>query len=458
MRILYVEDDPNIAEIYIVMISDRFPLSEITYHENGQKALQELKLAPERFDLVISDYKLSNISGADIFAFVSGQMLGIPFIILSGLDCSSDEKFSNFFDSHVRNALLLKPVSLSELTEKIEWCTGGESDLLKIYNRPSQNNDEKIATRSDSFMKINSVPCDIFLRLRDGKYVKIINNNEVFESRLIQKLIMKGVTHFYINRSEISKYSDSVTSTLSVLMKVKKNKIDDVQKSQLTNKAIEVLKSNLLTCGFNKGILKVADEIVNLQLEMIASSSELESYLNKFQNFRKLNTDHTRLVSYIIVSILHELTWNSESTLHKMCVAALLHDFSLPDSLIDKVITDNKLNELTDDEKKNYLSHPEESSHLAQHFDSIATGVEQFILEHHELPDGRGFPNKLNFNSIHPLSASLHLADLTADLLWEYDFNSEQVINKLNEKRQYYQRGHFRKPYDSLMNTLKIKK
>ena len=41
--------------------------------------------------MVISDFKLPNISGADIFKFVSGQTLGIPSIILSGYDCSKDE-------------------------------------------------------------------------------------------------------------------------------------------------------------------------------------------------------------------------------------------------------------------------------------------------------------------------------------------------------------------------------
>jgi response regulator RpfG family c-di-GMP phosphodiesterase len=456
MKVLYIEDDPNIAEIYLLMIKDRFPEIEINHIDNGQEALVEIKRTPEKFDLIISDYKLANISGADIFEFVSGQMLGIPFIILSGLDCSSDPKFKNFFDSHVRNALLLKPVSIGELTEKIEWCVGGENDLLKIYNKAAQNNDEKVPMRSDAFMKINSVPCDIYLKLRDEKFIKIINQGELFEGRLIHKLIMKGVTHFYINRSELSSYGESVNSTIHFALKAKKNK-SEVQKSQLTNKAIEILKNNLLKCGFNSGALKVAEEIVKIQIEMIESSTELDSYLAKFQNFRKLNTDHTRLVSFIVVSILQEIGWNSDSTLHKMCMAALLHDLSLPDGILEKMVDPEKMKTLTDDEKKSYMSHPEESAHLAKHFESIAVGVEQYILEHHELPDGTGFPNKLNFNHIHPLSATLHLADLVADLLWEYEFDSEKVAEEISTRRQFYQRGHFRKPYDALVQTLKKK-
>lgn len=174
MRIMYIEDDVNIAEIYSLMINDRFPTLEIEHYENGMKALQELKLKPERYKLVISDFNLTNISGGDIFSFVSRQMLGIPFIILSGIDCSNDPNLKSFFESHVRNAFLLKPASLSELTDKIEWCLDSESDLLKIYNKQPKNNDEKIPIRSDSFMKINSIPCDIYLKLGDDKFIKMI--------------------------------------------------------------------------------------------------------------------------------------------------------------------------------------------------------------------------------------------------------------------------------------------
>lgn len=455
MRILYIEDDTNIAEIYTLMIQDRFPSVEISHFENGMKALQELKTSPEKYNLIISDFNLTNISGGEIFKFVSGQMLGIPFIVLSGVDCSSDPNFQTFFTSHVRNALLLKPASAAELTEKIEWCLEGEDDLLKIYNSPAKNNDERIEIRSDTFLKINSIPCDIYLKLSNQKFIKIINKNDIFESILIQKLIMKGVTHFYINRSELSAYGTSILNTFYGLLKSKKHKGDEHSKSQMTNKAIDILKNNLVKCGFNPAILRVADEVASMQVEMIKGTPELNKYLEKYQNFRKINTEHTRLVSYIVVAILQELTWDSDSTLQRMCTAALLHDLSLTDEFLEKLNADETLSNLTDEEKSFYYRHPEESAHIAKHFESIAAGVELYVMEHHELPDGKGFPNKMNYGNIHPLSATLHLADLTADLLWKHNFNIAEVKEQINNKRQYYIRGFYRKPYEALVSTLK---
>lgn len=455
MNVLYIEDDENIAEIYTAMIVDSFPGFKLIHYNNGLKALEELKNNTEKYSLVISDFNLPNISGGDIFSFVSGQMLGIPFLILSGIDCASDPKFKNFFNSHVRNAILLKPVTFDVLAEKIRWCLDGEGDLLKIYEGSKKNFDEKIPIRSDTFLKINSVPCDIFLRLNDGKFIKIINKKDVFESRLIQKLILKGITHFYVNRSELSEYGESVVNTLHNLLKSKNHKSDEIVKSQLTNKGIEILKSNLMKCGFNPGILKVADDITNLQIDMINANPELDAFLTKFQHYRKLNTDHTRLVSYLLVGILKELTWDSESTLQKMCTAALLHDISLPEDFLGKIILEENLSALSEDESKIYFRHPEESSHIAKNFESFTGGIEQYILEHHELPDGKGFPRKLNYNNVHPLGACLHLADIAADLIWKFEFDVQKVKDEIAALRSFYSRGFYRKPYDGLVKSLK---
>lgn len=452
---MYVEDDRNIAEIYITMIKERFPGLEIVHHENGIKALQELKESPERFRLIISDFNLSNMTGGQIFSFVNRQMLGIPFIILSGLDCSKDHSLSNFFNSYVRNALLLKPVSINELTEKIEWCLEGEADLLKIFDVPLKNYDEKIPVRSDTFLKVNSVPCDIYIKLNDGKFVKIIKQQDIFETQLVQRLIMKGVSHLFVNRSELSTYGESVLSALYGLLRSKKHKNDELQKSQLASKAIELIKNNLIKCGFNPSVLKVADEVTNLQIEMIKDSPELSDFLTRFQNFRRINTDHTRLISYIVVVMLEDLSWDSESTLQKMCTAALLHDFSMSDELIEKVSLGTMLSNLNEEEKRIYLRHPEESSHVAKHFESMTAGIVRFILEHHELPNGKGFPRKMNYNNVHPLSAVLHLADLTADLLWKTEFDVFKVKEELSILRSFYLRGFYRRPYEALMNSLK---
>jgi response regulator RpfG family c-di-GMP phosphodiesterase len=456
IHILYIEDDPNIAEIYSIMIKEEFENVSITHFLDGFKAVQELKKSPQAYQLIISDYKLPNITGGQIFQFVDGQMLGIPFILLSGFDCTSEPEFSKFFVSYVRNAVLVKPVCAEDLVEKIKWCLASESNLLKIYTKNAVSCDEKTPISSEVFLKLNLVPCDVYLKLNDGKFVKVINNNEIFERALIQKLILKGVNQFFVNRSELSKYSDSIINSLTGIVKARKIKGDEVQKSQLNNKAIDLLRANLTKCGFSDALLEATDELVDLQMQLINSSAELSIFVEKFQLFRKSAADHSRIVNYIMVAILKDLTWDSESTLHRMCVASLLHDVTLTDVFYKKILNDSQIVELSEEDQKLFYRHPDEASHLARNFEKISNGIEQFILEHHELPDGKGFPRKLNFNHIHPLSAVLHISDFVADLLVEYNFEMDKVNKKIIDMKSYYLRGFYRKPYEAILRVFKL--
>lgn len=456
LKFLYVEDDSNIAEIYILMIKDHFENIEVEWFADGILAKKELEKFPDKYNLIISDYKLQNGSGGELFQFVNGQMLGIPFIMLTGIDCSSEPELKGFFSSHVRNAILTKPVSIEEIEEKVKWCLESQTDLFKIYDKAAKSCDEKIPINSDVFLRLNMVPCAVYLKLNDGKFVKVINKNEIFEKSLIQKLILKGVVSFYVNRSELSSYSDTVVRSLAMIVKIKKSKTDQMQKSQLNNTAINVLTSNLLKCGFSEALMKATDEVLQLQLDLIKSTDGLSEFVEKYQLLRKAASDHTRIVNYILFDILKDLSWDSESTIHKMSLTALLHDVTLPDHFYKQVMNQEQIEKLSKEDKRIYYSHPEESAHLAKNFDSITGGMEQFILEHHELPDGKGFPRKLNFNHVHPLSAVLHLADYVADLIWENNFDMDLVVEELKSKRSFYKRGFYRKPFESICRIFKV--
>lgn len=452
---MYIEDDPGIAEIYVSMMKEILPYSSIQLFAKGEDAIEELKKSPDRFSLIVSDYKLPGISGAEVFKFCNSQMLGTPFILLSGFDCSKDADFGNFFNSHVHNAMLIKPVDYTALSEKINWCLKGESDLLKIYQKKAENVDEKVPINSSIFLKINLVPCDVYLRLRDGKYVKVINKKEIFESKLIQKLIVKGVSQLFINRSEFSLYANSIAENLNFVIKAKKKRIDEVQKSQLTNKSLDIVKSNLLKCGFSETLIDTSDEIIDMQLELIEKNPKIEEFISKFQNFRKTNTEHTRVVCYIMVTILKDLMWDSESTLHKMSLAAILQDISLPDSIVKKNVFFSH-NALSLEEKRQYLNHSEEASHISKNFSQFTGGIDLYILESHELPDGTGFPNKLTYNKVHPLSAVLHVSNLIAHLMWKHDFNYELIFDELRDKKSFYLRGFYRKPYEAVLRLFRL--
>lgn len=452
INVLYVEDDPLISEVYSIMITDAIPGCLIEILDDSKKAMEAIKKDPAKYHLIISDQKLINGTGGEIFKFVNGQMLGIPFVLITGFDCTSEPDFKNFFTSHVRNAMVIKPVDEDVLRSKLHWCLEEKTNLVDIYNKDMQNYDEKIPVGAEAVLRLNSIPCDVYLKLRDGKFVKVINKEQIFERKLIEKLIIKGVKQFFVNRSELSRYGDSIFTSLTSNLKLNLHSKDAIKQSQTNSKAINVLKMNLIKCGFSEATMEAVDQIADLQLALIKSAPKLNDFLEKFQLYAKSNADHTRIVNYICVGILKELSWDSESTLEKMSLTVLMHDISLPERCFNER-DHRKYGEI---DKKLYLRHPEDSAHVAKNFSSIGMGIDKYIIEHHELPDGSGFPKKLNYNTIHPMSAVLHLADRASDILWSYDYDMDKTIDEIKSLKAFYSRGFYRKPYDALCRVFKI--
>ena len=109
-RILFVDDDAALlAGLQNVLHRDR-KRWDMVFANSGEAALEELRKGP--FDVVISDMRMPQIDGAQLFRILRERSPYTARIMLSGSDCESamadiDE-------------LLAKPCSASHLRAAIE--------------------------------------------------------------------------------------------------------------------------------------------------------------------------------------------------------------------------------------------------------------------------------------------------------------------------------------------------
>ena len=82
--------------------------------------------------------------------------------------------------------------------------------------------------------------------------------------------------------------------------------------------------------------------------------------------------------------------------------------------------------------------------------------VLSIIEQHHESPDGQGFPKGLSSSQILKLPAFCILASSLMKKLIEEDFNpdkKEKIINELSTK---FCKGHFQQAMDALKSALRV--
>ncbi len=460
LEVLYIEDDSDVAYVYKEVIEGSFHNIKVDHFQNGEKAIEKLQNDPTKYSLIISDYDLPGLDGGEVFKFVHRQMLGIPFIVLSGFDISLDENFDKLLHAHVRNAQLVKPVVYSELIEKIKWCLEEIKEIERIYMDSPSDNDSVTPIQPSLLMRVNEVPFNVYLKMsKNKKLIKVISENEIYSKNLINKFILKGVKVLYIKKSNIPYLISMVSDQFVFNLRIKKKKLTDIDKQQKVNQGTALIIDGLIKCGFSKSIYNLSKEVIELNCEVIKDLVEtnkgLQGFLEKYQISNRSYLDHVHLISFLTTSILHEIGWDSESSINKMSFACLLHDSSLTahPKLLKKF--ENNLEGLTGEEKEIYKNHPLESSEIAAKFEKYIPNIKNIILEHHENAEGTGYPNKKSALKIHPLGAILVVANIFAKELHNKDMDDQILFEAFLKVKSEYYKGHYKKALDALENIIR---
>jgi PAS domain S-box-containing protein len=113
-HILFVDDDKAIVEVNEQLLN--YLGYQTTVVTTPEKALGVFKTNPHSFDLVISDWTMPEISGAELITKLKEINSQIPIIISTGYkDAFSDEDVANIG----AEAIVKKPITISDLSQLI---------------------------------------------------------------------------------------------------------------------------------------------------------------------------------------------------------------------------------------------------------------------------------------------------------------------------------------------------
>jgi PAS domain S-box-containing protein len=113
-RILYLDDEPSLARLGARRLENLNYLVE--FATDSRQALELLRQAPDRFDLVITDYTMPRLTGIDFSREVHAIRADLPIIMLSGY---IEQIPSERLEEAGIQRLLLKPVSIEDLANAV---------------------------------------------------------------------------------------------------------------------------------------------------------------------------------------------------------------------------------------------------------------------------------------------------------------------------------------------------
>lgn len=397
--VLVVDDEPDLIDVL-----DEFLTSaghSVTKCSCGAEALQLLK--QKTFDLILSDVKMKDVNGLELYhQFKDIQDSETRFILMTGdLDLmSSESAYAMGIDE-----LIHKPFDLETLKLVINY-------LVDAKENPSH--EVFFPIPADEFTISTSNHYDIYIKI-NTKYVCLIPSGQEFTHAKLEHFIKRGVKQIFLTAADYAKYTDL---HLTIATNTETNPLSYAKKAKIFNQMKSAIFKSSLIKMLDKNIsTKALNNFENFS-QIAFKNQQLERLLTSFINENSDLAYKSCLLATISSCIADLWRWNSPKIQGRIILAALLCDIGLQKDLAD------------------YEGHPHQSFKILSDIEGLPEEVLHVALQHHENASGQGFPQKIHRSQVHPYSKIIHTVNEFLEVLAQEE-NKSQAKPALDKLLQF---------------------
>lgn len=440
--ILLVGNDEILIEslrIAIELIYD----GQVKIASTINQALSILQEHPNPF-LIAADHDIQGTLATTIDKFVFDKKLDTLLVIYS------NHFPENFKCNYLSSCKFFQKQSLvCNLTNIIR-------EQLPLAISPISK--EYCGIRISTLIRLGFTNFDLYVRLTESKYVKLLHQESTFDQEDARKLLGKNINRLYLKTVDAKKllleFQENITQIEN------SSKFTAMEKIQITHEASDLVYNLYQALGWGQEVQAIAEKSIRLAVEVLSQNPYFLELLKAHANRKdSYVADHSSALIYISCGIARYLDWFSDYSFSKLSTAAFLHDIVLTpeqEGNIRKLYTEANGLEISSEEVELYKQHPKMSAALLEGMKNLLPDIDKIILQHHERPDGTGFPFGLTARRIHPLAALFIVAE---DLVLFLEGSSNIVTDVsrfISLRKETYNMGHFKKILDAIsisMNT-----
>ena len=434
LKVLIVDPD----EIWLAKAKEFLiaQMYEVVVTGNGRDA--QLALYNEKFFAVVINYDVQNHSCTQVLKFIKVNYTNQRvFLLLNNKELidGSDVTEEKLLKLGVTE-MSIKSFEVASLKELLEGHQS-LSDLMAGVTKKEGTSDElEVDLTDNSFSKIKidefyssqAVLFDIYIKLKEDKYLKILHAGDSFSKERIDKYKNeKKIENLYFHNNDRRKF---IQYNNFLAKKLIANKAVPVYNkvNQLKNVS-EKFVEELYTQGVKPQVVEQGREVCESVFQLIESQPDLFSVLRSFQNFDPTAYAHSFLVTLYSTAIIKQFEWQSKTTIETTAMACMFHDIGkilLPPEFINL-----RPKDMSPEQLENYKKHPELGLQVVEGSRAINNSVRQIIVQHHEAYDGTGFPFERKGNKILTLANIVCLVDDFVHIMIDDKLQPTEALRKI---------------------------
>lgn len=306
----------------------------------------------------------------------------------------------------------------------------------------------------------NLIPCDIYFELSDQKYINIIKAEQFYSNEMLTHLKEKGVQSLYVKKVDFKKINDFLFHELSIKQEENIALRNKVEKNiyNLEVEKVAVLQDMIHYLNADPETVERLNGITNNSIEVIKKNYGLKLLMENFNSSHEYIYSHSLMSSYLSGLVAIKMAWGTDMTLHKLSMAAILHDLSLRDDTYALVDTLEKAQQFSPQEFQLIKNHPISISTLIANISDIPPDVSHIVLCHHERPDGKGFPRGLTYANISQIAALFIICHDFVCRVYKKSIDDKLVQDIVKDQIEIYNKGNFKTPFRGLLHLLETEK
>lgn len=436
--ILVVDDEADIRDIYEMVLKRSFPL-DVVLAESGNKAL---KIIEERGkpEIILSDLKMPDGDGQFLYNELQARNIKVPFVI-----CSTDSASISRTRFPGIHGYIEKPNIIGPVQEVV-------AGIVTRHKEPPGF----VPVSISLLLRWGSANFDLFMKLSESKFIKVINAGEAFVPADAERFHKKGLHHLHITLTDTDVYLKTFEQNINTVLNAEGASPEEV--SLISLEALTAVEQIAASLGWNAVVLHVAKKAVDLAIKAVSQNPDVMKLLKlRLASPASRHSEHISKLSLLTCGLCYQLGWTSEFAQMKLGLASLLHDLTVDESCYQEI---NLWNEAAVDSKIKtpeaikYRNHPTDAVNLLLSFKDIPADVDQIILQHHEKKDGTGFPRGLTSSRITPMACVFIIVEDLINFLEDYDNIDERIGLFLKHKETVYNSGNFKKVFDAFKESV----
>lgn len=301
------------------------------------------------------------------------------------------------------------------------------------------------------FMKYNRQGMDVYLKMAEQKYTKIFSKDQDVSKDDLVKYFEKGVTAVYLSREDFRHFIDQLFIILAP------KKLSEEELPPTSALAIKYVHQAIQLLGVSSTDITMINEYVEEYYVFLRKQKSISAFMDSFLITQDYSVGHALLTMYLTSAIVLDLKWNSKATFKKVAYASFLHDAFIPNKEVARIsdLDSKEYKLLSNEYQKIVREHPKMAADLINNLEAFFNDSAVIMIEHHEKPDGSGFPRGLTSVTISPLSCVFILAHNFIDLVFENgNIQVDSIPHAIDKMRKDYNKGNFKKPFDSLLKIV----